>query len=576
MDSTPHKRKRTPSPAPSIDSAPPPSASAPPLAKPATTPRRHRLPFMGQVFDMVASRTSNELTRNNLSWSDDGKGLVIRDAKAFDETVLPVFFPNQTKRMASFMRSIHDYGFKRIGEKDGSLRLAHPSVNQQSTRDDWVALSRKIQVRKPKNKEGGGLDTKETGEGGNVSTLETKAKPAKKKRKTAAASVPGGTDPSAPAPEAAPPSHTPPAHFYPSNHFPYPALVPPPSATSDSPSAKSPTEGVAANPHLYASYAPPSSNPRYKTLFCTACRVIPPSWTEYAIPTPGKNVVCCNWCGRGYAPMAPDNGASDKQTVEEKDVTPDEEREDEEESVIAKQLLLAEDTQSEKSGSDEAKLVEDETTHIRAPPSPPLTPPIKDADELGDVDMESSEAGIGKEGPAPATSPVTMILSKDVAWEPSAEENAGDKKKDATAVSAREATFPFLSLPLSAGAATSKEEEEKKTDGDARSSRLRGPGIPGSPARRVSFAAEDMLMFPPPPPPQVPVVNSALPLRKSSLLNPTSSSPQKSRSKGKGKERAPPQQEKRERVRYECAYAGCGVYFGQGDRLEVHRRQFGH
>ncbi|KAJ7051487.1 hypothetical protein C8F01DRAFT_640785 [Mycena amicta] len=64
--------------------------------------RQDRATFLGQVFDMVSKRPANDPT---LSWSKDGKSIVIWSQGNFEQDVLPAFFPMQ-KKLRTFLRAM--------------------------------------------------------------------------------------------------------------------------------------------------------------------------------------------------------------------------------------------------------------------------------------------------------------------------------------------------------------------------------------------------------------------------------------------------------------------------------------
>ncbi|KAJ7057341.1 hypothetical protein C8F01DRAFT_330776 [Mycena amicta] len=64
--------------------------------------RQDRATFLGQVFDMLSHRPPNDPT---LSWSKDGKSIVIWNPGEFEKSVLPAFFPMQ-KKLRTFLRAM--------------------------------------------------------------------------------------------------------------------------------------------------------------------------------------------------------------------------------------------------------------------------------------------------------------------------------------------------------------------------------------------------------------------------------------------------------------------------------------
>ncbi|KAJ7053063.1 hypothetical protein C8F01DRAFT_1168820 [Mycena amicta] len=94
--------------------------------------------FLGHVYDMISPPT--KLTRDVISWSKDGKNIVISDPVTLEEKVLPKCIPSQ-KQVYTFTRALHFYGFGRRTEyPSGHITLTHPILTQSSSRDDFLAV----------------------------------------------------------------------------------------------------------------------------------------------------------------------------------------------------------------------------------------------------------------------------------------------------------------------------------------------------------------------------------------------------------------------------------------------------
>ncbi|KAJ7057321.1 hypothetical protein C8F01DRAFT_1151651 [Mycena amicta] len=103
--------------------------------------RQDRATFLGQVFDMVSKRPANDPT---LSWSKDGKSIVIWNQAKFEQDVLPAFFPMQ-KKLRTFLRAMQSFAFKRSTDKNGGISLTHSALSRQSPRADFLAARPKAE-----------------------------------------------------------------------------------------------------------------------------------------------------------------------------------------------------------------------------------------------------------------------------------------------------------------------------------------------------------------------------------------------------------------------------------------------
>ncbi|KAJ7051448.1 hypothetical protein C8F01DRAFT_640375 [Mycena amicta] len=103
--------------------------------------RQDRATFLGQVFDMLCQRPSNDPT---LSWSKDGKSIVIWNQGEFEKSVLPAFFPMQ-KKLRTFLRAMQSFAFKRSTDKNGGISLTHLNLSRASPRADFLAARPKAE-----------------------------------------------------------------------------------------------------------------------------------------------------------------------------------------------------------------------------------------------------------------------------------------------------------------------------------------------------------------------------------------------------------------------------------------------
>ncbi len=63
-----------------------------------------------ETFEMI--NRCHEESPHLAAWTDDGKLLVIKDKKAFEREILPLFFKH--KNFGSFTRQLNFYGFRRV------------------------------------------------------------------------------------------------------------------------------------------------------------------------------------------------------------------------------------------------------------------------------------------------------------------------------------------------------------------------------------------------------------------------------------------------------------------------------
>ncbi|KAF7291338.1 C2H2-type domain-containing protein [Mycena indigotica] len=235
-----------------------------PSAPPRVLQSRHT--FLGELFDMLSKRPKDDAT---ISWSSDGKSMVIKKVDAFEKDVLPVFFPSQKKR--TFFRTLQRFSFKRLTDKHGAVSFTHADLNDRSTRAEFLAVPPKLDPPRKERGKAGDSDSEKKGEVTPPSSA------------TSAASANPATANTGPAPMTA-------AQFTPS---PTPATPTTTASSGEASTVGIPRSHPTPPPFDKANQIPLTS------MYCASCHQLPPRWTEYHYPDVG-GVVRCGYCGQGY------------------------------------------------------------------------------------------------------------------------------------------------------------------------------------------------------------------------------------------------------------------------------------
>ena len=82
--------------------------------------------FLLKAYDIVADCASNDIVR----WTDEGDAFIITNKNKFSDKVLPIYFKH--KNLASFIRQLNIYGFKKTKYKSEEHCFAHKDFKRDN------------------------------------------------------------------------------------------------------------------------------------------------------------------------------------------------------------------------------------------------------------------------------------------------------------------------------------------------------------------------------------------------------------------------------------------------------------